>query len=65
MSETVVVPVLYRVEEAAEAMRISRSVVYELIRSDRLRTVKVGRSRRVPVDALAECVALLSEEAAA
>ncbi|SDK10935.1 DNA binding domain-containing protein, excisionase family [Nocardioides sp. YR527] len=65
MSETVIVPVLYRVEEAAEAMRISRSVVYELIRSDRLRTVKVGRSRRVPVDALAECVALLAEEAAA
>lgn len=64
MSETVVVPVLYRVEEAAEAMRISRSVIYELIRSDRLRTVKVGRSRRVPVDALAECVALLSEDAA-
>ncbi|GGR44690.1 excisionase family DNA binding protein [Nocardioides luteus] len=64
MSETVVVPVLYRVEEAAEAMRISRSVIYELIRSDRLRTVKVGRSRRVPVDALAECVALLAEEAA-
>ena len=64
MSETTVVPVLYRVEEAAEAMRISRSVIYELIRSDRLRTVKVGRSRRVPVDALAECVALLAEEAA-
>lgn len=64
MSETTVVPVLYRVEEAAEAMRISRSVIYELIRSDRLRTVKVGRSRRVPVDALAECVALLSEDAA-
>lgn len=64
MSETVVVPVLYRVEEAAEAMRISRSVIYELIRSDRLRTVKVGRSRRVPVDALTECIALLSEEAA-
>jgi excisionase family DNA binding protein len=64
MSETVVVPVLYRVEEAAEAMRISRSVIYELIRSDRLRTVKVGRSRRVPVDALTECIALLAEEAA-
>lgn len=64
MSKTMVVPVLYRVEEAAEAMRISRSVIYELIRSDRLRTVKVGRSRRVPVDALAECIALLTEEAA-
>lgn len=64
MSETVVTPVLYRVEEAAEALRISRSVVYELIRSDQLRTVKVGRSRRVPVEALAECVALLAGEAA-
>jgi excisionase family DNA binding protein len=56
--------VLYRVEEAAEALRVSRSVLYELIRSDQLRTVKVGRSRRVPVDALAECVALLGGDAA-
>lgn len=64
MSESTVVPVLYRVEEAAEALRISRSVIYELIRSEQLRTVKVGRSRRVPVDALAECVELLAGEAA-
>ena len=50
MSEQVIiVPVLYRVEEAAEAMRLSRDKVYELIRSGQLRSVKVGRSRRVPV----------------
>ena len=34
-----VVPLLYRVEEAAEAMRLSRSALYELILSGQLRTV--------------------------
>ena len=42
--------------EAAEALRLSRSVLYELIRSGRLRTVKQGRRRLVPVSALAEYV---------
>lgn len=51
--------VLYTVTEAAEALRISRTAVYELIRSEQLRTVKVGRRRLVPVDALPECVAIL------
>ena len=48
--------VLYRVEEAAMALRLSRSSVYELIRSGRLRTVKAGRRRLVPVEALTEFV---------
>jgi excisionase family DNA binding protein len=48
--------VLYDVDEAAEALRLSRSVLYELIRSGRLRTVKQGRRRLVPVSALAEYV---------
>jgi excisionase family DNA binding protein len=51
--------VLYRVEEAATALRLSRSMLYELIRSGRLRTVKQGRRRLVPVSALAEYVASL------
>jgi excisionase family DNA binding protein len=54
-----VAPVLYRVDEAAEALRLSRSVLYELIRSGRLRTVKAGRRRLVPVAALTEYVASL------
>lgn len=58
-------PVLYRVDEAAGALRLSRSVLYELIRSGRLRTVKVGRRRLVPVNALAECVARLVEDSSA
>jgi excisionase family DNA binding protein len=47
---------LYRVDEAAMALRLSRSVLYELIRSGRLRTVKAGRRRLVPVAALDEYV---------
>jgi excisionase family DNA binding protein len=54
-----VAPGLYRVDEAAEALRLSRSVLYELIRSGRLRTVKAGRRRLVPVAALTEYVASL------
>ena len=38
---------------------LSRSVLYELIRSGQLRTVKQGRRRLVPVSALAEYVASL------
>jgi excisionase family DNA binding protein len=51
-----IVPELYRVEEAAEALRLSRRTVYELIRSGRLRTVKVGSRRLVPVAAVREYV---------
>src|SRR6476659_4300588 len=40
-----VVPVMYDVDEAAEALRLSRSLLYELIRSGRLRTVTAGRRR--------------------
>jgi excisionase family DNA binding protein len=50
---------LYGVEEAAVALRLSRSVLYELIRSGRLRPVQQGRRRLVPVSALAEYVASL------
>ena len=59
MTERTVTPVLYSVDEAAEALRLSRSVIYELIRSGRLRTVKQGRRRLVPVASLSEYVSLL------
>lgn len=51
--------VLYNVAEAAEALRLSKCAIYELIRSGQLRTVKVGRRRLVPVEALSEWVARL------
>jgi excisionase family DNA binding protein len=59
-----VVPVLYRVDEAAEALRLGRTAVYELIRCGALRTVKVGTRRLVPVEAVREYVASLADGAA-
>jgi excisionase family DNA binding protein len=56
--------VVYRVEEAAQALRISRDSIYELIRSGRLRTIKVGARRLVPVVALSEYVAAALDGAA-
>lgn len=62
--EYVVPPVVYRVEEAAEALRLTRDAVYELIRSGQLRSFKVGRRRLVPIEALTEYVASMSGDAA-
>ena len=60
---TMVPAVLYTVDEAADALRLSRSAIYELIRSGRLRSVKSGRRRLVPVAALSEYVAALDSAA--
>lgn len=38
---------LYRVPEAMAVLSLSRSVIYELIRSGRLRSVTEGRSRLI------------------
>lgn len=53
---------LYRVRDVVELLGQSRSAVYVLIRSGRLRTVKEGRSRLVPATAIREYVALLERE---
>ena len=55
---------LLTVQEAADRLRVSRWSVYNLIRSNQLRTIKIGRRRLVPPAALAECIALLGEDAA-
>lgn len=51
--------VLYRVEDAAALLSVSRNRIYELIRSNQLRSVQVGSSRRVPARSLDEYVARL------
>jgi len=53
---------MYRVEETCRLLSLSRSEVYEQIRSGRLRTVKQGRARRVPAAAIDEYVQLLIQE---
>lgn len=46
--------VAYRMNEAAELLGISRTKVYELVLSDQLRSIKIGRRRIIPRSALAE-----------
>lgn len=48
-------------EEAAEALAISRTRVYELLRRGELKSVKIGKVRRIPVAALQAYVEQLQE----
>jgi excisionase family DNA binding protein len=56
---------LYRVTEAMAVLSMSRSVIYDEIRSGRLRSVKRGRSRLISASAIADYIALLEQEAGA
>lgn len=48
--------VLLTVEDAAQALALGRTKIYELLETGTLRSVKIGRARRIPVDALHEFV---------
>jgi excisionase family DNA binding protein len=48
--------------EAAAHLSIGRSKVYELMRLGRLRSVKIGASRRITQAALTDYIAALTEE---
>jgi len=50
---------LLTVPEAAEALAISRSKLYELLAAGLVRSVRIDGSRRVPVEALETYVATL------
>jgi len=49
--------VLVTVEEAAQMLSLGRTIVYGLMMSNDLRSIKVGRCRRVLVSSLHEYVA--------
>ncbi|MEU0521936.1 helix-turn-helix domain-containing protein [Streptosporangium sp. NPDC006007] len=51
------------VEEAAELLKISRSMLYGLLRSDELASFRVGRCRRIPRTAIDDFVTRLMKEA--
>lgn len=55
-------PLLYRPEDAAEVLAVSRTRVYELMAAGLLESVKMGRSRRIPADALSKYVDSLRAE---
>jgi excisionase family DNA binding protein len=43
---------LLTVEEAADMLHIGRSKAFDLIRCGELESIKIGRLRRVPIDAV-------------
>lgn len=55
---------LLTVPEVIDVLSLGRWKVYELIRSGQLESVKIGRDRRIPADALDAFVNGLREEAA-
>ncbi|MFB4314766.1 helix-turn-helix domain-containing protein [Actinomadura sp. 21ATH] len=51
----------YTVEQVAEILQIGRDKVYALIRTGRLRSIKIGKLRRITDQHLAEFIASLEE----
>jgi excisionase family DNA binding protein len=55
--------VLVSVDEAAELLSVGRTVVYRLVARNEVRSIKVGRTRRIVVASLHEYVGRLLEQA--
>ena len=55
------VKLLYTIEEAANTLSLSRRTFYNLITQGTVYTVKIGRSRRVPMIALQKYVEQLMQ----
>jgi len=55
-------PVVLTVVEACQVLRISRWMLYRLIHSRRLETIKIGRRRFVPAAAVQEFIDRLRAE---
>jgi excisionase family DNA binding protein len=56
---------LYRVKDAMRLLNLSRTVIYDLLRTGRLRSVQQGRARLITAEAIREYIALLENEAEA
>lgn len=57
--------VLLTVEQAARRLGIGRTTVFRLIRTGELHSVRIGRARRVPAEALTGYIRTLSQQQAA
>ncbi|MFI7445975.1 helix-turn-helix domain-containing protein [Nonomuraea sp. NPDC049714] len=49
----------YKVEEVAELLHVGRDKIYELIRTRQLKSIKIGRLRRITDQHLADFIASL------
>ena len=52
MTETTLTPLLLTAPDVMARLQLSRSAVYQLIRTRQLPSVTIGRARRIPLDAL-------------
>lgn len=52
----------YTVEEVAEILHVGRDKIYYLLRTGQLRSIKIGKLRRITSQHLAEFIASLEEE---
>ncbi|MGW4228944.1 helix-turn-helix domain-containing protein [Streptomyces sp. NPDC004980] len=55
---------LLTVPEVMARLKLGRSTVYDLIRSRRLTSITIGRSRRIPADAVRDFIVHEIKEAA-
>jgi excisionase family DNA binding protein len=55
-------PKLLTLKEASTVLRVSRWKLFDLINKRRIDTIKIGRRRLVPADALTKLIAELREE---
>lgn len=61
-SRSAPVRLVLTVEEAAERLGVGRTFMFSLIRRGEVDSVRIGRLRRVPADALQEYVRSLRDE---
>jgi excisionase family DNA binding protein len=54
----------YTVEQVAKMLNISRDKVYYLLRTRQLRSIKIGKSRRITDQHLADFIASLEDNPA-
>jgi excisionase family DNA binding protein len=55
-------PILVTVQEAATMLSIGRTAAWELVRKHTIKSIKIGRTRRVPVAAIQEYIEHLLED---
>lgn len=57
MQDSAPVKVLLTIDEAAAALNMGRTYVYDMVMRRQIRSLKLGRKRRIPVAALHDFVA--------
>ncbi len=55
-------PILVTVDDAAAMLSIGRTAAWELVRKRKIKSVKIGRTRRIPLNEIEEYVRKLIED---